>query len=218
MSNDAMDETMQYKVVQSPQDASEPGQTKSGEQDGRRLRSQRSRQQIADALMKLVRAGNFLPRSQELAEVSGLSLRTVFRHIEDMESLYRDLTEQIEAEVMPILLRPYVCTDWKDQLEEAVAKRAEIYEKILPVKMSADLRRFRSEVLMESYRRSAALERAQIKAVLPASLSGDAELLDAIDLALSFESWRRMRYDQNLPPEMAQKIMLRLVRSLVQGL
>ncbi|WP_208354481.1 TetR/AcrR family transcriptional regulator [Pseudaestuariivita rosea] len=209
---------MQYKVVQSPKDASEAVHTKSGEQDGRRLRSQRSRQQIADALMKLVRQGNFLPRSQELAEASGLSLRTVFRHIEDMESLYRDLTEQIEAEVMPILLRPYVSTDWKDQLEEAVAKRAEIYEKILPVKMSADLRRFRSEVLMENYRRSAAIERAQIKAVLPADLSGDGELLEAIDLALSFESWRRMRYDQNLSPEMAQKIMLRLVRSLVHGL
>ncbi|NSX55222.1 TetR/AcrR family transcriptional regulator [Parasulfitobacter algicola] len=184
--------------------------------DGRRLRSVRSREQIAKALINLVQAGNFMPRSHELATASGLSLRTVFRHIEDMESLYRDLAEQIEADVMPILLRPYESHDWKDQLNEAITKRAEVYERILPIKVSADVRRFRSEFLMENYRRGVNFERAQIKAVLPAQFEADPDLLEALDLATSFENWRRMRYDQNLTPDMAERVMRRMVQKLVE--
>ncbi|MEX3008926.1 TetR/AcrR family transcriptional regulator [Hoeflea sp. TYP-13] len=186
--------------------------------DGRRRRGVRSRQQITNAVLRLVRGGNFMPRTHEIANASGLSLRTVFRHIDDMESLYREMSAQIEAEVMPVLLRPYESSEWRGQLMETLSKRAEIYEHILPMKVAASLRRFRSEFLMENYRRFLAIERSQLTAILPEPICQDNTLFDAIDLAANFETWRRLRYDRELDVSETEKTVRFVVEKLISDL
>lgn len=183
--------------------------------DGRRLRSQRSRQEISDALMRLIENGNYMPRAVEISEETGLSLRTIFRHIEDMESLFRDLTKRVNDEVMPILMRPYQSGNWRAQLDEALQNRIEVYEKVLPFKLAADLRRFRSPALMENYLYSIELERAQLKGVLPAEVQTDPILFNSLQIAIGFQSWRRLRHDQNLSPEAATEVLFRIVNGLL---
>ena len=58
--------------------------------DGRKQRSVRSRDKIKSSIITLIRDGNYSPRAIDISEHSGLSMRTVFRHIDDMESLLRD--------------------------------------------------------------------------------------------------------------------------------
>jgi hypothetical protein len=58
------------------------------------------------------------------------------------------------------------------------------------------------------------LQRQALLAVLPAALSRN-EKLDALDLALSFEAWRRLRYEQGLGVKQAQDVMRHLVKALV---
>ena len=55
--------------------------------DGRRLRSERSRQAIIDAMLKLVEEGVLVPTAQQVSERAGVGIRSVFRHFSDMESL-----------------------------------------------------------------------------------------------------------------------------------
>ena len=43
------------------------------------------------------------PDAAEVAEKAGVSARTVFRHFEEMDSLYSEMTERLEAEIMPII-------------------------------------------------------------------------------------------------------------------
>lgn len=188
---------------------------KSEKPDGRRLRSQRSRQEISAALMRLIEGGNYMPRAVELAEETGLSLRTIFRHIEDMESLFRDLTKQINSEVLPILMRPYRSQHWRLQLEEAMQNRIEVYEKVLPYKLAADLRRFRSPALMENYRYGIELERAQLKGVMPPEIQSDEVLFNSLQIVTGFQSWRRLRHDQGLSPEAASEVVSRIVAGLL---
>ena len=52
--------------------------------DGRRLRSERSRQAIIDAMMELIGEGNLVPTAQQASERAGVGIRTVFRHFSDM--------------------------------------------------------------------------------------------------------------------------------------
>lgn len=175
--------------------------------DGRRQRSQRSRQKIVAAMLKLVRGGEMHPSAAQVAEASGVSLRTVFRHFEEMDSLFREMSAIIEQEVKPILMRPITSTDWRAQLDELISKRIDVYERIMPLKVSGSVRRFQSDYLKEDYDEFLALERAGLKNVLPKDIQKDAQLYAALEMTISFEAWRSMRQDRALSAKQAEGVL-----------
>ena len=183
--------------------------------DGRRQRSERSRTQIVEALFALIREGDMNPSAARVAERAAVGQRTVFRLFEDMDSLFGEMAEQIQAEIMPIVLAPYTATDWKDRLGEMVRRRADVYERIFPVRVSANLRRFQSRFLMDEYRRNLILERESLKAVLPADRASDKQLVAALDVVTGFQAWRRLRQDQGLSAQEAQAVMQFMVDGLI---
>ena len=183
--------------------------------DGRRQRSERSRTQIVDALFALIREGDMNPSAARVAERAAVGQRTVFRLFEDMDSLFGEMAEQIQAEIMPIVLAPYTATDWKERLGEMVRRRADVYERIFPVRVSANLRRFQSRFLMDEYRRNLILERESLKAVLPADRASDKQLVAALDVVTGFQAWRRLRQDQGLSAQEAQAVMQFMVDGLI---
>jgi|AntAceMinimDraft_5_1070358.scaffolds.fasta_scaffold00042_57 AcrR family transcriptional regulator len=183
--------------------------------DGRRQRSERSRTQIVDALFALIREGDMNPSAARVAERAAVGQRTVFRLFEDMDSLFGEMAEQIQAEIMPIVLAPYTAPDWKERLGEMVRRRADVYERIFPVRVSANLRRFQSRFLMDEYRRNLILERESLKAILPADRASDQQLVAALDVVTGFQAWRRLRQDQGLSAQEAQAVMQLMVDGLI---
>ena len=183
--------------------------------DGRRQRSERSRTQIVEALFALIREGDMNPSAARVAERAAVGQRTVFRLFEDMDSLFGEMAEQIQAEIMPIVLAPYTATDWKERLGEMVRRRADVYERIFPVRVSANLRRFQSRFLMDEYRRNLILERESLKAVLPADRASDKQLVAALDVVTGFQAWRRLRQDQGLSAQEAEAVMQFMVDQLI---
>jgi len=121
--------------------------------DGRRERSRSSRSKIVAALLDLVGKGDVAPSAARVAEVAGVGLRSVFRHFDDMDELYREMGEVIEAQVMPIILQPPSGTTWREKLFDIADRRAMVFETILPYRISANLKRFQSPYLMQDYRR-----------------------------------------------------------------
>lgn len=184
--------------------------------DGRHLRASRTKKKISDALQNLLRNGNLSPTAEELAAEAGASLRTIYRHYDDIEALYRELAAQIDADILPVLMKPYQSSDWREQLLEVVARRVEIYERILPLKAAGDLRRYRSAYLMDIFKRSIVMERTQIEAVLPPDLETRVALLRALEPVLSFALWKRMRYDQGLSVEAAAETNHNIVAALIK--
>ena len=59
--------------------------------DGRRARGHVSRSRIVAAMIELVREGCVAPTAEQVALRADVGLRTVFRHFDDMESLYREI-------------------------------------------------------------------------------------------------------------------------------
>ena len=53
-----------------------------------------------------------------------------------------------------------------------------------------------------------------LRDVLPASFA-KGELFEALDLTLSFEAWRRLRYEQGLSVKQAQAVLRQLVAALI---
>ena len=48
--------------------------------DGRRMRSERSRDAIIEAALQLVQEGILVPTAQQIADRAGVAMRTFFRH------------------------------------------------------------------------------------------------------------------------------------------
>lgn len=185
--------------------------------DGRRQRSERSRAQIIEALFTLIREGDMNPSAARVAERAAVGQRTVFRLFEDMDSLFGEMAERIQSEVMPIVLAPYVSTDWTERLAELVRRRADVFERIFPFRVSANLRRFQSRFLMDEYRRVLIFERESLKAILPAHIVSDKRLVAALEVTTGFQTWRRLRQDQGLTTEEAEAIMLFMVERLIES-
>lgn len=166
--------------------------------DGRRVRGADNRRKIVEALLALVAGGNVDPSAEFVAKEAGVGLRTVFRHFADMESLHAAISERMSGEIKPILERPFEAADWRGRLDELVDRRAEMFERLLPFKIAGDAHRHGSAFLTSEHK---ALVRAQSEAlrrVLPAKIADDKARFAALDLALSFDAWKRLRHDQGV--------------------
>lgn len=179
--------------------------------DGRRARSRSSRARIVAAMLDLVAAGEVAPSAAQVAELAGVGLRSVFRHFKDMDALYREMAEAIELQVLPILMRPPEGATWQQRLFDIAARRARIFETIMPYRISANVRRFESAYLMEGYRRQLRLEAEALAAHLPEAVQADVEGARGLNVILSFNTWRLLRHDQNLAPDEAGAVVRRML-------
>jgi len=189
--------------------------TKTETVDGRIVRRHNNRRRIVAAMLELVRAGAISPGAEEVAEHAGVGLRTVFRHFDDMDSLYREMAEAMRNELQPIIAAPLASRDWKGRLDELADRRARLFERAMPFKDAADVHRHRSAFLRKDYETMRSAERAALESALPASLRNDKEFFEALDQALSFATWQHLRRDQNLTPAQARQTVEYAVRALV---
>jgi AcrR family transcriptional regulator len=184
------------------------------ELDGRRQRSDASRRKIALAMLDLLREGEADPSADLVAERAGVGRRTVFRLFSDMEGVFREMHAIMTARLTPEFARPFAATTWRERLDELIERRAKAFEQMLPIKTAADARRYTSDFLKVEHKNITRMQRQALLAVLPASLA-KGDMLEALDLSLSFEAWRRLRYEQGLSVKHAQAALRRLVSALV---
>jgi AcrR family transcriptional regulator len=162
-------------------------------------------------MLDLVAKGEVAPSAAQVAEVAGVGLRSVFRHFKDMDELYREMTEAIEVQVLPILLRPPEGVTWKQRLLHIAERRAQIFETIMPYRISANVRRFESAYLMQDYRRLLRLEWQALHAHLPETVRADSAGARGLDVILSFNTWRLLRHDQSIPADEAKAVVRRML-------
>jgi hypothetical protein len=124
----------------------------------------------------------------------------------------------IEARVLPILLRPPEGGSWKERIHDLARRRAEVFETIMPYRISASIRRYESPYLMKDYRRMLRFESESIDAHLPDAVRADAEAARGLEVVLSFQTWRLLRHDQQLPAAMAQAVVRRLLAAALAQL
>lgn len=183
--------------------------------DGRRLRTEDSRQRIVAAMLALVREGSVAPNAEDVAARAGAGLRTVFRLFDNMDGLYREMNAAMEREVMPLVLKPLEPGPWRKQLEELLGRRAEVYEQIMPVKIASDAQQHTSVYLRNTAKRLVVMQRGGLLAVLPPDIVKDQARFEAINLVMSFEAWRRLRNEQGLSIKRAREAVTLAVKGLI---
>ncbi|MBL8536626.1 MAG: TetR family transcriptional regulator [Hyphomonadaceae bacterium] len=166
-------------------------------------------------MLELARAGAAHPSADEVAERAGVGRRTVFRLFNDMEGLYREMHALMVRRLQPMLLAPFEGANWRAQLDELIERRARVFEEMLPIKSAADGHRGRSPFLQKEHAKLTRFQREALVAVLPPAVRNESATLEALDLALSFESWRRLRHEQRLSRKAAVAALQRIVAALL---
>jgi AcrR family transcriptional regulator len=189
-----------------------------GSADGRVRRSEKSREAIADAMFELVGEGVLQPTAQQVAERAGVGIRSVFRHFDDMEGLFAGVDARLRSEAIPLLREIEPEGALERRAGDLVERRVRLFERIAPYKRSANLARARSPFLRARHGALVRELRENLLRWLPELERAPTDLVEALDLATSFEAWDRLRSDQRLSRERAQVALERIVLALVDDL
>jgi len=167
-------------------------------QDGRTLRSARSRKRLIDALIALIEEGHALPTGQEIADRASMNLRTVFRHFEDMAALHSAIRERLEQTLRPELAVPSARGALPDRLRDFVRRRSRIFERIAPFQHSERLHRHAYPDLQRGHEALVEELRRDLHQSLPEVTKLPSASRAAAEMVASFEAWDRLRTEQAL--------------------
>jgi AcrR family transcriptional regulator len=170
------------------------------ELDGRRLRRERNREAVIDALVALFDEGTYQPSSDEIAVRAGLSPRSLFRYFDDIDDLNHAAIDRQLARAQPMLdLGVAADAPTDEKIDRLVTKRLEMWEAIEPAARAARLNAFRRPVVAAQLVEARTFLRRQLRSLFAPELSGErAELLGAVEVLTSFESYELLRIDQRL--------------------
>jgi len=185
--------------------------------DGRRARSERSKQAIIDASLALMEEGNLIPTAQQISDRAGVGIRSFFRHFEDMDTLFATIDEQTRDTTEAL----YIGGDRQGTLEErilhAVERRAAGFEEQRNMILSTAAQLWRSETLRRNYARYQRGLRKDLEDWLPEVKQLARTRREAVDAIASFEMWHRLRYQQGQSRSAAIDIMVGLLRDMIEA-
>jgi TetR/AcrR family transcriptional regulator of autoinduction and epiphytic fitness len=186
--------------------------------DGRVLRGARNREAIVDALLALYGAGALRPTAQQVAERAGVAPRSVYHHFADMEGLVAEVSARQAREHGHLMEAPDVDGSLEDRAAALVARRADLFESVAPVRRAALIEAHRSPTVRRNLAALSRRLRAQLEALFAPELRGRsrAPMLDALDLLTSWEAWDRLRSQQGLDVARAQRVLATTITTLLR--
>lgn len=182
--------------------------------DGRRMRSVASRDRIINAVISLVDEDEGIPGAEAIAARARVGLRSVFRHFGDMDGLYVAVIDRIGRRYTH-LSRPYEAATWQGQIGEAMDRRTEMFETVLPYRRAADMHRQRSPLLNHGLDALTMMLRARLDSIVPADIRADNLWFEQLDLWLSLEAYGRLRDRQQLVHDRAVEVIETAVAALL---
>jgi TetR/AcrR family transcriptional regulator, regulator of autoinduction and epiphytic fitness len=182
--------------------------------DGRVTRGLRNREAIVEALLACYQAGSLRPSVDEVAARAGVSARSVHNHFEDVETLRAEVARrQWDHFFRDVLAQPVDGTR-ATRVAALVDGRATVYEAVTPVRRAALLHAHDSPTIAANLQRLDRRLRRQLAAAFP-TLDGD--VLEALDAALSWDTWNRLRTAQGCAPVRARRVLTDMVTRLLEG-
>ncbi|HEX3947591.1 MAG TPA: TetR/AcrR family transcriptional regulator [Acidimicrobiales bacterium] len=189
--------------------------------DGRLARGHRTRVKVAEALIGLLEEGDPQPTAKEVADRAGISVRLVFHHFEDMDSLYRSVIELQAARHWSSMKEVPTDLPLAERIERTVRQRARLFDAIGAVRRAVTPQALRSEALSTMVAQSNVFLRDLAANTFAGELAAAGEdrrqLLDAVDLATSWEAWERLRAGQGLSATAARRVIVRVLVGLLGG-
>jgi AcrR family transcriptional regulator len=180
------------------QDPAAPVRTRVSRIDGRRLRSERTRQLIIEAYLALLWRNQRMPTAAQIAAEAGYSTRSIFERFADLNALTLATADYAIAQAQAEATPQDVDADRASRIRSHVATRAAACERWLPlwrvlIRTQEDVPELRTRVVLARYgniERMRLMYRPELAALSDSEREG---LLFVLGTLVSFESWDQMR-------------------------
>jgi TetR/AcrR family transcriptional regulator, regulator of autoinduction and epiphytic fitness len=189
--------------------------------DGRSGRAARTRTAVVDALLALNEKGNLRPTAREIAAEAGVSLRSIYVHFDDVESLLVAAAVR-HTKYLASLARP-VPTEGplEHRVAALVANRRTLYEAGSGVRRAAMLQEPFSPALQRALEAGRAAGRAEIDGVFAPEIAAAGaqgpRLRQALALTTGSTSWDVMRRYQQMSADEAEEQLRTMLGTLLEG-
>jgi AcrR family transcriptional regulator len=188
----------------------------SSSSDGRRLRSERTKQSIMEAYIELLRERPEIPTAAQIAARAGVSARLIFERFVDLQGLSLATVDHAFAMGEAQAVARNVDGDRPTRLRSHVETRAQTCERWLPVWRVVIANLGRLEQLRDRVRfirqaivkRMELMYRPELEALPPEERR---DLLIALEALVDFESWGRMREGHGLSFDEACSLWVRMI-------
>lgn len=194
------------------------------ELDGRLARSARTRRAIVDALRGLHHEGDLRPTAPRVAERAGVSLRTVWQHFNDLETLLVAAGQRDYEIAMQYATPIDESASLPSRIHDLVRQRGGMYEALAPVWRAARLHEPFSPAIRRNRDRLLDTAREQLERVFGAELAtlADADrrqsVFAALQVATNWSTWESLRGELDCTAEQAERAVVALVSNLLTAL
>ena len=131
--------------------------------DGRTARRDRNRTAVLDAVLELFAEGTLFPSAEAVAERSGVSLRSVYRYVEDTDDLVRAAVERHRAHVAPLFeIENTGKGPLGTRIERLVSARVRAYDAVATTARASRARAYTNEIIRHQLDHASALLAAQV--------------------------------------------------------
>jgi len=190
------------------------------ETDGRRARAERNREAVVEAILDLLCEGDEHPTAEAIAERSGVSVRSVFRHFDDLESLHAAAVDRHSERIAAMFEPPAAQGSLALRVEELAARRSRLFEAMTPVRRVGERLRGRSRVIDGRLEFARRLLRSQVEELFALELrsargAARRDLVDAVEAATSWSTWNLLRTEQGCTVARARSVMIRTLTALL---
>jgi len=184
--------------------------------DGRRLRSERTKQSIMDAYIDLLREKPEIPTAAQIAARAGISTRSIFERFVDLQGLSLATVDYAFAIGEAQAVARNVDGDRATRVQSHVETRAHTCERWLPVWRVVVANQGKLQALRDRIRfiRQAIVKRMELMYRPELEALSDEErrdLLIALESLIDFESWGRMRELHGLSFDEACSVWVRMI-------
>jgi len=161
--------------------------------DGRKQRSKKSQKLIVESMIKLIEKGNLYPTAKEVADESGIAIRTVFRQFADLETLTCKADEVIHQRLLSEKNVIKSSSPLANRLIDLIDERIKLYSKYENILLSTMTSIPRNKFLQKKYPEYQKLLKIRTEEMLPEILKLDRYDQELIDATLSFIFWERLK-------------------------
>jgi AcrR family transcriptional regulator len=171
-------------------------------------------------MLALFEEGVLKPTAPVIAERAGVSIRSVFQHFADLESLYADVSERQMARLFSTATFIPRDGNLKTRLGLFVRQRARVHETVTPVRRAALLVEPFSDEVAGRLRWVRDRGRSEVERVFAIELKAcpareRIEIVEALTAASSWSAWEALRAHQGLTPSKAESVMSRTIAAIL---
>jgi TetR/AcrR family transcriptional regulator of autoinduction and epiphytic fitness len=188
--------------------------------DGRNLRAETTRRKIIHGARALVEEQARLPKVADVARRSDVSVRSVFQHYQDVETLFIAVVDAIADDLEETLKEIDADIGLEERVRSLTAQQAALYEQMMPAVLAGRQLNPPPAALVERVEQRRNNLRRCLEHTFRSELSGldpsvRGETLQALQAVAGWDCWISMRQRQGLGQEQATTTMDRLILAVL---